>query len=189
MICGAAGFDERGTPRSRVKGGVIVLEYNNILFCTDFSEDANIAFLHALNIAKKYGAKLHILHIPHSPYTYSRNIVDEHIGEGKGHEGEAFLDGDILVKAEESLKNAYIKRCGDFNDLVFAVRGGAPDVEIIRYARAKDVDLIVMGAVGKSHSGQGERGSTVASVSKYAHCHVMAIRNPARQFTLPSKMR
>ena len=31
-------------------------EYTNIMFCTDFSEDANIAFLHALNLAAKFGA-------------------------------------------------------------------------------------------------------------------------------------
>lgn len=29
-----------------------MIEYKNILFCTDFSEDANIAFLHALGMAK-----------------------------------------------------------------------------------------------------------------------------------------
>jgi hypothetical protein len=28
----------------------------------------------------------------------------------------------------------------------------------------------------------------VANVSKYTHCHVMAIRNPAKQFTLPGKV-
>ena len=31
-------------------------------------------------------------------------------------------------------------------------------------------------------------GRTVANVSKYAHCHVIAIRNPAKQFTLPGNM-
>ena len=34
-----------------------MIEYKNILFCADFSEDANIAFLHALDLAKKYKAK------------------------------------------------------------------------------------------------------------------------------------
>ena len=41
-----------------------MIEYKNILFCADFSEDANIAFLHAIDLAKKYNAKLHILHMP-----------------------------------------------------------------------------------------------------------------------------
>jgi nucleotide-binding universal stress UspA family protein len=54
-----------------------MIAYKNILFCTDFSEDAHIAFLNALDLAKKYGAKLHILHVPHSAYQYSRQVVDE----------------------------------------------------------------------------------------------------------------
>ena len=59
-----------------------MIDYKNILFCTDFSEDANIAFLHALDLAKKYGAKLHLFHVPHSSYSYLRQVVDEHIPDG-----------------------------------------------------------------------------------------------------------
>lgn len=166
-----------------------MVEYKNILICTDFSEDANIAFLHALNLAKKYGAKLHILHVPHSPFTYSRHIVDEHVPKEKAQDGQSFFDEDVVKEAEQKLNETYEKRLGDFKSFVFIVKCGAPDVEIIRYAKHNDVDLIVMGALGKSEKDRStDRGSTVASVSRYAHCHVMAIRNPAKQFTLPGKM-
>ena len=165
-----------------------MVDYKNILFCTDFSEDAHIAFLHALNLAKKYGAKLHILHVPHSPFTYSRNIIDEHIPTEKSHDGQAFFDKDIAEQAEKDLMEAYGKRLGDYKNYVLVIKCGAPDVEIIRYAKHNEVDLIVMGALGKSELDRLVHGSTVANVSKYAHCHVMAIRNPAKQFTLPGKM-
>jgi nucleotide-binding universal stress UspA family protein len=165
-----------------------MVEYKNILFCTDFSEDANIAFLHALNLAKKYGARLHVIHVPHSPFTYTKNIVDEHVPEEQGRDGQAFYDKDVAERAEKSLRDAYEKRLGDFDNYVLVVKCGAPDVEIVRYAKQNAIDLIVMGALGKSDSNRMEHGSTVANVSKYAHCHVMAIRNPVKQFTLPSKM-
>ena len=165
-----------------------MVEYKNILYCTDFSEDANIAFLHALNLAKKHGGKLHILHVPHSTLTYSRNIVDEHVPAEKSQDGQAFFDSEIAAQAEKDLREAYEERLGDFKDCVFIIRCGAPDVEIIRYAKRNDISVIVMGALGKHDSHGIERGGVVASVSKYAHCHVMAIRNPARQFTLPGKM-
>ena len=164
-----------------------MIEYKNILFCTDFSEDANIAFLHALNLAKKYAARLHILHVPHSPFTYSRNIVDEHVPK-EAPEGQVFFDEELVMRAEKALKETYEKRMGEFKDYLFVVRNGAPDMEIVRYAKKNEVDLIVMGALGKSEQDRLEHGSTVASVSKYAHCHVMAVRNPAKQFTLPGKM-
>jgi nucleotide-binding universal stress UspA family protein len=165
-----------------------MVDYKNILFCTDFSEDANIAFLHALNLAKKYGAKLHILHVPHSPFTYSRHIVDEHVPTEKSHDGQAFFDQDIAEQAEKDLMEAYGKRLGDYKNYLLVIKCGAPDIEIIRYAKHNEVDLIVMGALGRSELDRLVHGSTVANVSKYAHCHVMAIRNPAKQFTLPGKM-
>jgi nucleotide-binding universal stress UspA family protein len=166
-----------------------MVDYKDILFCTDFSEDANIAFGHALNLAKKYSAKLHIIHIPHSPFTYSRNIIDEHIPEGKDVDGQAFFSEEVEEQAKKDLKAAYEKRLDDFNNFALIIRCGAPDIEIIRYARENNVDLIIMGALGKSDLERMVHGSTVANVSKYAHCHVMAIRNPAKQFTLPGKMR
>lgn len=165
-----------------------MVEYKNILFCTDFSEDANIAFLHALNLSKRYGARLHILHIPHSPFTYARNIVDEHLPPGKSEEGQAIFNEEVAMQAENDLREAYEKRLGDFKECVFVIKCGAPDVEIIRYAKHNGIDLIIMGSLGKSELDRLVHGSTVANVSKYAHCHVMAIRNPAKQFTLPGKM-
>jgi universal stress protein A len=164
-----------------------MIKYKNILFCTDFSEDADIAFLHALDLAKKYNAKLHILHVPHSSYSYYKHIVDEHIPEGAPG-GEAFYDKEVEERAGKALKDAYAKKLGDFKNYQFVIRCGSPDVEIIRYAKKNGIDVIVMGALGKSELDRIEHGSTVANVSKYAHCHVIAIRNPAKRFTLPGQM-
>jgi len=164
-----------------------MIGYKNVLFCTDFSEDANIAFLHALDLAEKHGARLHILHIPHSSYTYLKHVVDEHVPDG-APEGEAFFDEEIAKRAEVALKKEYELRLEGFDNYGLVVKNGAPDMEIIRYARKNDIDVIVMGALGKSELDRLEHGSTVASVSKYAHCHVIAIRNPAKQFVLPGSM-
>ena len=146
-----------------------------------------ILSLDALDLAKKHNAKLHILHIPHSSYKYMRHVVDEHVS-GKPEGGEAFYDDKIEEKAKEALEEEYGKRLQDFKDYKFVVKNGAPDIEIIRYAKKNDIDVIVMGALGKSELDRIEHGSTVANVSKYAHCHVIAIKNPAKAFTLPDSM-
>lgn len=164
-----------------------MITYKNILFATDLSEDANIAFLHALDLAKKYKAKLHIFHVPHSSYAYCRHVVDEHVPAGSPG-GEAFFSPRIEKVAVDALKAAYEKKLKDFRDYEYVVRGGAPDMEIIRYAKKNKIDVIVMGALGKAEQDRIVHGSTVANVSKYAHCHVIAIRNPAKQFTLPGSM-
>jgi len=166
---------------------IAMVEYRNILFCTDFSEDANIAFLHALDLAKKHDARLHIFHVPHSSYAYCRHVVDEHVSE-ESPGGEAFYGEEITKRAKEALKEAYAKRIGDFKNYEWVVKNGSPDIEIIRYAKKNHIDVIVMGALGKSEIDRIEHGSTVANVSKYAHCHVIAIRNPAKRFTLPGNI-
>ncbi len=111
-----------------------MIEYKNILFCTDFSEDANIAFLHALDLAKRYNAKIHIFHVPHSSYSYMRHVVDEHVPEGAPG-GESFFGDEIEDRAKAALQEEYRKRLGDFENYVLAVKCGSPDVEIIRYAK------------------------------------------------------
>jgi len=107
----------------------------------------------------------------------------------EGHPGgEASLGEEPERRAGVALKEAYEKKLGDFDNYQYVVRSGSPDVQIIRYAKNNAIDVIVMGALGKAEQDRMVHGSTVANVSKYAHCHVIAIRNPAKQFTLPGNM-
>ena len=128
-----------------------MIAYKNILFCADFSEDANIAFLHALDLAKKYNAKLHIIHVPHSSYAYCRHIVDEHVPKGSPG-GEAFYNEEIGKAAEAALKEEYGKRLGDFEDYLYVIKSGSPDIEIIRGVGIDDPVLegVGMGTVAAS---------------------------------------
>ena len=130
---------------------------------------------------------LHILHVPHTSCACCTHVVDEQVPEAHPG-GEAFLDEEPKRRAGEALKEAYEKKLGDFGKYRFVVKSGSPDVEIIRYAKNNAIDVIVMGALGKAEQERMLHGSTVANVSKYAHCHVIAIRNPAKQFTLPGNM-
>jgi nucleotide-binding universal stress UspA family protein len=130
---------------------------------------------------------LHILHVPHTSCACCTHGVEERVPEG--HPGEeAFLDQEFKRRAREALKEAYENKLGDFDNYQFVVKSGSPDVEIIRYAKENAVDMIVMGVLGKAEQDRMAHGSTVANVSKYAQCHVIAIRNPAKQFTLPGSM-
>ena len=40
-----------------------MVTYKHILFCTDFSNNAQAALPYAVDLAKKYGASLHLLHV------------------------------------------------------------------------------------------------------------------------------
>jgi nucleotide-binding universal stress UspA family protein len=159
-----------------------MIQYSNILYCSDFSEEAEMAFHHAIDFCQRYGAKLHLLHVLHSGYKYMRHVVDEYVDPDKK---EQVADEKLIEQAEADLKSRYGDRLEKCNQAVFAVRVGVPFVEIVRYAREHQVDFIVMGASGSSELDKQTFGSTVENVARRAHCHVMAIRNPEIAFKLP----
>ncbi len=159
-----------------------MIEYRNILYCSDFSEESEMAFHHAVDFCKRYGAKLHLLHVLHSGYKYMRHVVDEYIDPDKE---EQVADEELMNQAEEDLRARYSDKLENCKHAVFTVRIGVPFVEIVRYARENGVDFIVMGASGSSELNKQTFGSTVENVARRAHCHVMAIRNPELAFKLP----
>jgi nucleotide-binding universal stress UspA family protein len=157
-----------------------MIEYQNILYCTDFSEDAEIALYHAVDLAKRYGAKLHVLHCPHTTARYMPTETDEGAPEGEVVDVTPELTERLLA----DLKARYTDKLDGLEGVSWKVCAGTPFVEILRYARENNVDLVVMGAVGSSANEQTHYGSTVEQVSRRSPCHVMAIRNPERTYTL-----
>ena len=159
-----------------------MVKYRNVLFCTDFSEEAGMAFHHALDFAQRYDAGLHLLHVLHSGYKYLRHVVDEYVPPG---ETEDIADEELVRRAGADLRSRYEGKATGCKEVAFAVRIGVPFVEIVRYARENKVDLIVMGASGSSELNKQSFGSTVENVARRAHCHVVAIRNPELTFKMP----
>jgi nucleotide-binding universal stress UspA family protein len=157
-----------------------MISYKNILYCTDFSEDADIAFSHALDLAKRHRAKLFIIHVIHSPYYFRRDMVDEYARDKEIVEANT----EILEKGKADLEKKYASRLGNDIEYELVTREGVPFVEIIRFAKKNGIDVIVMGAVGNSEIDRQSFGSTVENVARRAHCHVVAIRNPEAKFTL-----
>lgn len=157
-----------------------MIDYKNILYCTDYSEDADIALLHAVDFAERYGAKLHVLHILLSPHRYMPDETSEGDPEGNFKE----INENIVEEVTELIKKRYQDRLAEVKDVELIIRQGVPVVEIVRYARENEIDMIVLGVSGNSEMGGKGYGSTVENVSKRAHCHVMAVRNPAKTYTL-----
>jgi len=164
-----------------------MIGHKNILFCTDFSEDANVAFIHALGLAKKYSARLHILHVSGPTHASCGQIGDGQSPQRTDGDGSQF-DEEQAKRVKAALKEAYENRLSGLKTHVFVVEFGSPDIGIIQYAKENEIDVIVMGALGKAELDKIEHGATVANVSKYAQCRVTALRNPAEQFTLPVQM-
>jgi nucleotide-binding universal stress UspA family protein len=157
----------------------MTISYGKILFCTDFSEDADYAFLTAWDLAEKYQAQLFVLHVLHSPYKDMPRLVDK---PAKGVE-EALLSTDIIEKGTQRLRAHYEPKMSALrNNCEYYLISGIPFVEIVRFAHAKNTDLIILGAAGSSNVSRITFGSTAENVARRAHCTVMVVRSPRETF-------
>ena len=139
-----------------------------ILFCTDFSPNANIAYRHAIEVSQRYDqAELHLLHVIPAPdaqywkpYIYmSTNDVDQMAKD-------AF---DKRVQEEyAAITPANIR-------LIKAFRIGKAYAEIIRYADEIKADLIVMGRQGRGALESLFFGTVAEKVVKKAKCPILVI--------------
>ncbi len=148
----------------------------NILFCTDFSEHADTAFDHAMDQAKKYNAKLHLFHVimPADPCAPSNSKKSP---DPPDSSGSAESEDDLVQQAIGALKLKYSELLNDsVRGCEYVVKMGSPDVEVVRYAKQNNIDMIIMGALGIPEKERATRIRTAANVSKFAPCQVVVIQ-------------
>jgi nucleotide-binding universal stress UspA family protein len=150
-----------------------MVNYKSILFCTDFSENAQTALPHAIDLAKKYGATLHLLHVYQEPghvaeFEISSNIKMDWIRV-------AHLVGTEMEKKLKSLCEEVTREVGSCQSKILR---GRPHSEILRYAKEASIELIVMGSHGLTGWEHVLFGSTTERVLRESPCHVLVIRRP-----------
>ena len=147
-----------------------MLKIKKILYPTDFSNCSKQAFPHALFLAQKYSAELHILHVItiHTGDTYNPEYDFPHLEEYNIHlEKHAMEESDKLVKEHKSDVTRIIK---------IQKRGYSPSAIILQYANENDMDLIVMGTHGRRGLGYLFLGSVAEEVTRFAKRPVYTIR-------------
>ena len=138
--------------------------YNNILLASDFSPEAGRAERRAVEVAKKYGAQLSLVHVV--DYYPSMQL------EG----GLAMLpniEERLNEKAREDLDACVARLDIDFQNT--HIGHGPPKGVIIDYANEIGADLIVLGSHGRHGFGL-LLGSTATGVLHIAKCDVLAVR-------------
>jgi nucleotide-binding universal stress UspA family protein len=147
-----------------------------ILHPTDFSDSANEALAHALRIARRHQATLHLLNVAPS---LGEDPVRSAYSIGAG---ESAVYQKMADRAQE-LMDALIDEsgAGDLEEDIVRVhdRGVAPGPVINDYAQEHDVDLIVMGTHGRRGVERFMLGSVAEEVVRHAPCSVMTVRRTA----------
>ena len=147
--------------------------FKKILFCTDFSANADRAFVFAVNSAlRNPGCELHLLHvIPEPPAQFWKGYI---------YEVDEDVDARAKREIDAKLAEAYRPRVPADVKLVIAMRIGEARHQILEYAREQDVDLIVLGRQGASAVGKILFGNVTERVVRKADCPVLVIPPPPK---------
>jgi nucleotide-binding universal stress UspA family protein len=121
-----------------------------ILVATDFSDEAEAALHHALEYARRFGARVHLLHV--------------------------FSAGEVEVT--RLLADAAALAAPDVPVIVSST-GGDPAEEILRYAQRHPIDLIIVGSHGRSGFSRLLLGSVAERVLRGATRPVLTVPSRA----------
>jgi len=153
----------------------------NILVATDFSETSDAALRYGRDLARTFGATLHLLNVaPNVMASFATDAlpavlpdVQRQVEEAARQQLEALLDPEdrTQLHAKPVVRTSLTAAA-----------------EIVEYAREAGIDLIVIGTHGRGAMAHVLMGSVAERVVRTAPCPVLTVRHPEREFVLPDAL-
>lgn len=141
--------------------------FSNIVIATDFSKAAYASFLWAHKLAKEVDARLHIFNAVDINTSEPGKISDQNEIEEK------------IAGAQKKIETHYLSKMKGFDNFDINIREGTPYVEILKLAREKKADLIVMAHHTREIDPElALLGSTVEQVVLRSACPVASVNRP-----------
>lgn len=145
-----------------------MLHVKNILVPTDFSDGSALALDHALGLAERTSAAVHLLHVE-VLYEVSKGLQT-----GLPHTVEDALN--TLKQYAEDMTFAWTAEGSAAFPMTYeVVRDIAAAPAILNYAEVHDVDVIVMGTHGRRGVRRMMMGSVAEEVVRLARCPVLTL--------------
>lgn len=144
--------------------------FQRILVPVDFSEPSELALQYGKSLAASSGAELYVLYVMEDPmpgWKPDDSVCPVPVIR-KDLEQEARLGLSKALTAAER-KTLHVETASIW---------GKPHVQIVRYAKDHDVDLIVLGSHGQGFIEHMLIGSVAERVVRGAHCPVLVVRTP-----------
>ena len=141
---------------------------SSILVAIDFSDSSDKAFNTALFMAKKFSARLVLVHVINEPIDL-RGFYVPHISFDK-------LEEEIKAGAEKMMEQFCRTHFEGFDNYESLIVPVIPYQEILAVAQDKQVDMIVLGTHGRAGLDHVLFGSTAEKVVRKAPFPVLTIR-------------
>jgi nucleotide-binding universal stress UspA family protein len=143
-----------------------MLTLRDILVPVDFHTNSDYALAYAEELARTFGARLHVLH-----------VLEDAFALPAGTEGALSAFPRLATQAEEEARQRLGALLSDRSpDAVVTVVIGTPAAAIVAHAGRMQASLIVMGTHGLTAKPPGAIGSVAEQVIRTAECPVLTIR-------------
>lgn len=155
-----------------------MIRLERILVATDFSDPARTALDYGRELARQFGASLQVLNVAPSlaasmtPALYPLAMPDmqKDVEDASRQQLDALLTEDDRV---------------DLHATAVVRTSASPATAIVEYARDARSDIIVVGTHGRGGVSHLLLGSVAERVGRMAHCPVLMVRHPEREFVRP----
>ena len=146
--------------------------YERILVPVDFSEHSHAALREASELAQRYGATLHLLHV-NEPWPPSSTVASD--AYPMYHEYVAQEN----ARAAKALEDLAVPDAGP-RPVQRVTRAGHVEHEILKYIDDAEIDLVVIGTHGRTGVAHWIMGSVAERVVRFAPCPVLVARPRAQ---------
>ena len=155
---------------------------NNVLVATDFGEASGTALTYGRELARRFGATLHVVHVVDNAATRIDLAAGMPADVGQIQaEFEARARRDLGALLNEDDQRTLRAR-------TVLLTSSNPDRMIVAYAADHHVDLIVMGTHGRGSVAHLFMGSVAERVVRRAPCPVLTVRHPEHEFVHPDAL-
>jgi nucleotide-binding universal stress UspA family protein len=148
--------------------------HERILVPVDFSDFSEYAFKYGIGIAQALNAKVDVLH-----------VIEDRIHPALYAGGNVSIF-DVIPDLRERTEQTMIEFIQRHGDLPVEVRpvllDGNTFSVVLDYAKKEEVELVVMATHGHSGFEHLLLGSTTEKVIRKAHCPVLSVKHPEREF-------
>jgi nucleotide-binding universal stress UspA family protein len=159
-----------------------MIAIRNILVATDFSDSSATALNYGRELARRFGAVLHVLH-----------VVDDIAARVSLASGLPYDLGQAQTELETTAHQQLLA-CLDEEDRrelnieLVQRTSTSPAYAISTYAREADIDLIIAGTHGRGTVAHLFMGSVAERVIRTAPCPVLTVRHPEHEFIRPDAL-
>lgn len=158
-----------------------MIALKQILVAVDFDEAAANALTYARELARRFDATLHVLHVVDdtparmmaaAALPFDRFPTDSAVATAREH-----LDSFVTDQDRRELRVKTVP-----------IVGNSPADEILKYAATGAIDLIVVGTHGRGALRHLLMGSVAEHVVRAAPCPVLTVHEREREFVQPDAL-